>query len=318
MDKYSYTSADINIPIKILHDIGLIESITYHKRILLRHLQLSIINKCNLNCKYCSCSDIDRELKLSLKRIFIILEQARQSGCQAITITGGGEPLFHPKINRIIRECKRLDISVGLVTNGMILRRLKEEVTWCRISFDSDRPFNVWFQNELRRAIGKFPRTGWAFSFVAANLNSLGDLKEVVEFANKMKFTHVRVVSNILNPDEDIIEQARNMLKGIDEKVLYQSRNKPTRGTKKCLISLLKPIIGTDGNVYPCCGVQYALNDSENKFVKEMSMGKGEDLREMNQQQKYFDGSICDICYYQGYNKLLSLLIKKIEHKKWV
>jgi len=321
MEKNSYSSADIDIPVKLLHDRELVDGILEHKRILLRHLQLSVTNKCNLTCTYCSCRDKDKSLVLSLERILYILQQAKQVGCRAITITGGGEPLLHPDINDIIKECKRLDISVGLVTNGIAISKLEEGVRWCRISFDSDRSFSSKYIKGIEAAIEKFPDTDWAFSFVATNegrKNNFGDLKKVVQFANAKDFTHIRVVADILHPNKKIIKHTRRILREIDEKVVYQDRAKPTRGQKKCWISLLKPVIGTDGKIYPCCGVQYAIKNTKNDFISRMSMGDGENLENINQQQECFNGSVCDICYYQGYNRLLSLLLQDLEHKEWV
>lgn len=316
MKKSSYSSADVDIPVKLLHDIEFMKEITERRHVLLRHLQLSLTNKCTLNCEFCSCSDADREIELDPKRASAILEDAKEVGCKAITITGGGEPLLYRKINGIINECRLLDISVGLVTNGTVMKRLQRGVKWCRISFDPDRSFDRKFTRDIERAIETFHHTEWAFSFVLHK--KLGDLKKLVEFANAMDFTHVRIVSDILNPNELMMTQARHALEGIDERVIYQSRTKPTRGIKRCLISLLKPVIGTDGNVYPCCGVQYAIRNSRNDFIKEMSMGRAEDIVKINSHQDYFDGSVCDVCYYQGYNNLLSLLMEDLKHKEWV
>jgi len=321
MNKNSYSSADISIPVKILHDLELIKGMKNHKHILLRHLQLSVTNKCNLKCRYCSCSDVDRQLELDIERIFIILQKAKQAGCISITITGGGETLLHSKINEIIRECKRLGILVGFVTNGILLNRLEEDVGWCRISFDSDRVFSSEFANGIEKTAKRLSKTDWAFSFVIIDdslKNDFGDLKRLVKFANASNFTHVRVVVDIFHPDESLIVQARSILKGIDGRVFYQARNHSTKGTKRCWVSLLKPTIGTDGNIYPCCGVQYAINSSKKDFNPKMSMGRGEDIVDIIERQDCFDGSVCDVCYYQGYNNVLSLLLKDIEHKEWL
>lgn len=321
MDKNSYSSADISIPVKILHDLELIKGMVNRKHISLRHLQLSVTNKCNLRCRYCSCSDVDRQLELDVERTFIILQKAKQAGCISITITGGGETLLHPKINEIIKECKRLGISVGLITNGISLNRLEEGIGWCRISFDSDRVFSSEFANSIKKTIKRLSKTDWAFSFVIINdeiKSDFGDLRKLVEFANISNFTHIRVVVDIFHPDESLITQARSVLKGIDERVFYQARNHPTKGTRKCWVSLLKPTIGTDGNVYPCCGVQYAINGSKKDFTSEMSMGWGENILDIIERQDCFDGSVCDVCYYQGYNNVLSLLLQDVEHKEWL
>jgi len=318
MDNKSFTSADVQVPIKILHDNDLVRTATQHNTILLRHLQLCPTNRCNLNCEFCSCGDREKHLELDLDTIDTLLKDVQSLGCKAITITGGGEPLLHPNINEIIKKCKDRDIKVGLVTNGLLLDNLKEEVSWCRISFDSNRKFSE-LKEKVELAWDSFIDIDWAFSFVL--YDGFGDLDLVVEFANQRKFTHVRVVADIFNPNDKLMGLIPNTLRkdGIcDKRIIYQPRNEPTRGSKKCLISLLKPTIGANGQIYPCCGAQYAIKDSKRDFIKEMSMGHIKDIKEIMNDQRYFDGSICDVCYYKGYNNILGLMTEKVEHKEWV
>jgi len=313
MNTNSFTAADVQIPAKVLQDIKLVESVVKNKRIPLRHLQLCPTNKCNLNCKFCSCADRDISLMLSYSQIMNILIQASEVGCESVTITGGGEPLLHPRINDIIDSCYNLGIKVGLVTNGIALEKLDRKVDWCRISVDSTRDFDE-LKHDIRHTIELFHDIDWAFSYVL--YESVGGLPGVVEFANSYNFTHVRVVSDILSPNDDIMLDAKKLLEGIDERVIYQARSNPTRGAEKCWISLLKPTVGADGEIYPCCGVQYALNDSKRDFTGRMSMGT--DIKDINEGQKVFNGSICDKCYYSGYNQTLDLLMKDIKHPEWV
>jgi len=314
--KNSYTAADIDIPVKLIHDGRLLTSMTENKFILMRHLQLCPTNRCNLNCEFCSCGDREKNIEMPLVDVIKILDDAKGCGCQAITITGGGEPLMHPDINNIIRACRERFIKVGLVTNGMLLDRLTEAVDWCRISFDSKRNFkplaNV-MNKQLKRL--KFePNIDWAFSFVA--YAGVGHLRKLVKYANSHSFTHVRVVGNILDPSDDAITTCKSVLIGIDKKVIYQPRTRPTRGRKKCWISLLKPTIAADGTIYPCCGAQYALKDSKKDFHAALGMGK--DLKDVITKQLVFDGEICDKCYYDNYNRFMDLLMQPIKHTEWV
>jgi len=315
VNDHSYTAADISIPIKVLHDTELVNSIINYKYILLRHLQLCPTNACNLNCKFCSCGDRNNKTEMPYDKAAKILEDSKEVGCRSITITGGGEPLMHPRINDIIKKCDDLRIGVGMVTNGLLLDRLTTPVKWCRISFDSNRYFSK-LKPILSEAVKRFPKIDWAFSFVM--YDAIGDLEKVIDFANNNHFTHIRVVSDILHPEEDKIDKLKTGLTGKDQKIIYQSRSKPSVGAKDCLISLLKPTISAEGNIYPCCGAQYAIKNSKRDFVDKMSMGPAENIKEIVEKQQHFDGSICQVCYYSGYNKLLSLLNRDIAHGEWV
>lgn len=313
MKSTSFTAADVDIPIKVLHDSELVESISENKFIFLRHLQLCPTNRCNLNCKFCSCGDREKKLELSFDEIKSILDASKAAGCLALTVTGGGEPLLHKDINEVISYSYSIGINVGLVTNGVFLKNLKETPSWCRISFDSDRTFSD-IEQSVTEAVTLHPSTDWAFSYVLHN--GVGDIRKVVKFANAHDFTHVRVVCDIFAPNEDMLRDARRELEGIDQKVIYQPRSQPSHGSKKCWVSLLRPTIGADGHVYPCCGAQYAVKDSSKNFNSTMSMGKN--IEDIIVNQKKFDGSVCDVCYYGGYNKVLGLLMSEVEHREWI
>lgn len=311
----SYTAADIDVPIKLVHDSRLIQRITENKFILMRHLQLVITNRCNLDCDFCSCGDRDKQVEMPLLKVIELLDTAKGCGCKAITITGGGEPLMHPHINNIIRACNERFIKVGLVTNGILLDKLEENVTWCRISFDSARNFRP-LSKVLNRTIKRLksePKIDWAFSYVATGV---GYLKKLVKYANANGFTHVRVVSDINNPSDEIIMSCKSTLHGIDGKVIYQARTRPAKGVKKCWISLLKPTIAADGTIFPCCGAQYALKDSRKDY--HMALGMGKDLKEVITKQQVFDGSVCDVCYYDSYNRFLQMVMDDVDHLEWV
>ena len=104
-DKYSYTAADI-FPIKVLMDRELQDSIKNTGMIIPRHIQLAPTNLCNQNCSYCSCDNRSKKDSLSLDEIKGIVNDAKDLGCVAMTITGGGEPLMHSDyLLQILKEC---------------------------------------------------------------------------------------------------------------------------------------------------------------------------------------------------------------------
>jgi organic radical activating enzyme len=311
--KESYTSAS-TFPIKLLHN-----KVVENNKIIPLHIQLLPTNACNLNCSFCSCEDRDKKKKLELEQIVNIIDICRRHGTKAITITGGGEPLMYKEINEVINYANEGQIQVGLVTNGILLDKLNmhHNLTWCRISSSDDR---IPVYNTIEKALKVNPKTNWAFSHVVTKQPNYITIKNLIEFANKKRFSHIRLVSDLLDLDNTnmkgvVAEMTYNNVD--DSRVIYQDRKESTRGVKDCYISLLKPVITPEG-IFPCCGAQYALNNEKHDMINKMKMGDIKDLDYILNNQKHFNGSKCDVCYYSQYNDALSKIKSKVEHKNFV
>lgn len=86
-------------------------------------MNLMITGKCNLNCLHCFNAKDNAPLnsELSYEQIIDILDQARDIGVHAFTITGG-EPLVHRRFLDIIRAIYERDMFVfELNTNGLLI-----------------------------------------------------------------------------------------------------------------------------------------------------------------------------------------------------
>jgi hypothetical protein len=106
---------------------------------------------------------------------------------------------------------------------------------------------------------------------------------------------------------------------GVSDKLaIWQGRQHYFAGTPRCLISLLKPVIGADGMIYPCCGAQYAESVPAKDYPKSMVMGGVEDTNVIWDKQLAFDGSRCVKCYYEHYNSALAALVDDINHMQFV
>jgi len=336
--KISYASANIPFPAKILHHEKLIKSCKKKKYIPPIHIQLNPTNRCNFNCPFCSCSARDKKLELTYDEIIKTMKIGKKLGCESVTITGGGEPLMHQDINEIIDKIHKLGIEIGLVVNGTLLDRLKTKtlnrITWCRIS-SSDylgnelkkigMNFEIWF-DKIIESVETGRKVDWAFSHVVGEKPNYKLIGAIVNVANIFNFTHVRLVNDIFIADKltKQMNRIRNYLKKkkIDDSIVnYQDRSEWTRGTKYCYISLLKPVLGADGYWYPCCGTQYALANPARDYEKLMRMTEkrlDEGLKDIIENQKYFDGSICVKCYYHPYNQVLKIMLSEIKHEKFV
>lgn len=322
--KASYSAAD-SLPVKVLLNDKLLQEIKDTRVIPPYHVQLIPTNKCNLSCGYCSCSDEDREVELDVREVKKIISELARLGTKSVTITGGGEPLLHSDIEDIIWMILDHSIKVGLVTNGMMLNAIGSSVsgvTWCRISHSDDREFDGKYYKQLWSVVDNNPCVDWAFSYVVSPEPNLETISRVLEFANDNDFRHVRMVADLLQTDKVDLGKLRQRLEfnGVnDDRVIYQSRNVPEHGGP-CYICCLKPVIGADAKVYPCCGVQYALDEPSRKLADVFCLGDAEDMERIVKQysETPFDGSICKRCYYGSYNRVLKLLFLKVEHADFV
>jgi len=318
---FSYSAADI-FPVKLakIHVTGNCDKIEPI------HLQLCPTNYCNLNCSFCSCGNRNKKQSLSLEQIQMAIREYHLLNCRAVTITGGGEPLLHPDINPIISAIDYYGIKIGLVTNGTQFKRLSgralNRLTWIRVSFSDERVFDG--DNSFMDVEINSNKVDWAFSYVVGDRKKTNwtNIASIVRFANEFNFTHVRFVSDLLDTDmARSMNSIRKFLKNEkidDSRIIYQGRKEPTKGQKTCLISLLKPVLAPDGNIYPCCGVQYALEEPSKDFEPSMCMGPLIKASYLFHAQRHFDGSNCVRCYYSEYNRFLEVLRTPVEHQEFV
>ena len=323
--RISFTAAD-SFPLKLCINPPFVSRIA-HGYIAPIHIRLIPTNRCNLNCKFCSCSARNKNDELSIGDISTLAQTFADLGTQAVTITGGGEPLMHPEINAIIQIFVDLGIEVGLVSNGELLGNLTTKslnnLTWCRIFCSDERHFTLRIEQIIREAVFNAPNVDWAFSYVAGagGKFSPSNLSHWLLFANEHNFTHVRVVSDLLNVSNVSFDQAKKHLQAVnvDSKiVIWQERKEFQPGKTKCHISLLKHVIGADGYIYPCCGVQYAHQEADLDMPTSMRMGHWSDTRLIYLHQATFKGDNCAKCYYTNYNELIGDLLADIAHKVFV
>jgi hypothetical protein len=326
----SFTAAN-SFPVKIIQNMDLMEKLS-QGYIPPYHVQLNPTNVCTFHCDFCSCKNREKSDRLGKEETLHLIDTLSELGCGSITLTGGGEPTLFPFLDDIIERATSYGIDVGLVTNGSYKRpdyispEILNKVTWCRISCSDILPQQIdveqWFTNVITLVV-QAPKVDWSFSYVIGKNPNIFLLSRIINFANDNNFTHVRIVSNLLDldntPDMDNIKCLLTKERKLDDsKIIYQGRKKFTHGAKKCYISLLKPVVGAEGGLYPCCGTQYALDTPSLDYEKTMKMGEMNQIKKFYDKQKPFDGSKCVKCYYNEYNDLLSRILNKTEHKRFV
>lgn len=322
--KSSFTAAE-TLPIKLLKDEQVINSINNLKIIPPIHVQFIPTNKCNLNCSFCSCANEDRNIEMSIDEAMRIIDICKNLGTRAVTITGGGSPCLHPNINEIIEYFINSGIEVGFVDNGLALDKIKpatlNKMTWCRISHADFRPFTNKYKDILASIMNESFNIDWAFSYVVSKNYNFDTIVNVIDFANQMNLTHVRLVADILDPTKINMGKIKEEIIdfGVDDsKVVYQNRDIPTSGGD-CYICYLKPVISADCKVFACCGAQYYKKDAPKKMPNELCLGSAFDLSKIIENSTSpINGRICEKCYYRSYNDILSSMMSDLKHINFI
>lgn len=118
-------------------------------------MNLMITGKCNLNCLHCFNAKDNAPLntELTYEQVLSILDQARDIGIHAFTITGG-EPLVHKRFLDIVRAIYERNMFIfELNTNGLLITQQMLDVfkelgchPLIKISFDG-----VGYHNWIRQ-----------------------------------------------------------------------------------------------------------------------------------------------------------------------
>ncbi len=82
---------------------------------------IELSKACNLRCPFCYAdagSKTDDEL--SLQRILLLIQEAKENGAQTITILGG-EPLLFPKFKDVVSHVHSIGLTPLIFTNGTLM-----------------------------------------------------------------------------------------------------------------------------------------------------------------------------------------------------
>ena len=172
-------------------------------------MNLMITGKCNLNCLHCFNAKDNEKLntELSYQDIIGLLDQAKDIGIHAFTITGG-EPLFHPRFMDIIKEIYKRDMYVfELNTNGLLItQKMLDEFKeigcnpLMKISFDGISYHNIIRQNEKAeeltiKAIKLCIKNGFAVKVqTQVNLNNIDTLLKTAKLLDSLGVSKMRLI----------------------------------------------------------------------------------------------------------------------------
>ncbi len=297
---------------KLLHHLDRLEQIQKHGRFKPIMLELAPTNKCNLNCVFCSVANRDQTKQLSLSMMVETAETFQDLGLLSVEITGGGDPLCHPEIGRLIELLDDMGLNLALITNGLRLNKaLSQEqlkrLEWIRISLNT-----LDYHPDLRLEIPKGPTLG--FSYVWNRLSTREKLETVSHYAEKYDAQYVRVVPDCLSAQR--IDRTRREIAPLTKQFprfffSMKGYDKP----EECWLGYLRPFLNADGYIYRCSANPLI----ERRFHPDFRICHHTQVREYwRQRVKPFYTQNCGLCFFKPQNELISQLIHPVSHPNFV
>ncbi|MEW6263500.1 MAG: radical SAM protein [Thermodesulfobacteriota bacterium] len=304
-------------------------------------VELSLTNRCNHHCVWCSDQGLRRRLRGELTRDLVIktAEELKRGGVRGLVIEGGGEPTLHPDFSAITREIKELDLALGLITNGFILPREPWGLfEWIRVSLDAAGRdqyrtlkgvdgFDRVLSNLMAvAAAGRPPTLG--VGYVLTNRNDdPGQLEQLVLFLRKIKVSYIHFRPVVDHPELTSRTSLDYLKKyGTDEfsvniSALHDNRETGNGGLP-CLAHSLSAVIAADGSVFLCGRLNShesweALGNIRAQSFPEIWTGEKRRAQVRMVSEPGFCRSHCPQCRMTKYNKLLDGM-EKIKTRNFI
>jgi MoaA/NifB/PqqE/SkfB family radical SAM enzyme len=227
-------------------------------------------------------------------------------GLKTVEWTGGGDPTLYPYINDIIKFSHNIGLKQGLITNGILLRKIDQSnlnrLYWIRISMNCLDYVEGIEIPKIKGVMG--------FSYVMNEKTDQKVIKKLKVYAEVYAPKYIRIVPNCQATNEEQEKNNRTLSKMVaewGEPFFYQEKifDRP----KNCWWCYYKPYVAQDGWVFPCSSV--ILNENADyKFHENYRWCKMSDLPMMYERHmKPFNPKECNHCVFKRQNDLIEHLL---------
>ena len=139
-------------------------------------VELDTTEACDLACPGCVSEELmEAGRRFSSERLLEIGKELKDIGVKGVVLIGGGEPLAHPAIGKLMNYFGENDISIGITTNESFIKKyidiIANYASWTRVSMDAatDEMFS-----KLRPTKGG----GSKFDAIINNMRELAKIKK--------------------------------------------------------------------------------------------------------------------------------------------
>lgn len=263
------------------------------------HVRIKPINRCNHNCWYCAYrsdqlalgEDMDLGDRIPADKMFAIADDIVAMGVEAVTFSGGGEPLLYKELPEVIERLRRGGVRVAALTNGSNLRgrmadAFAQYATWVRVSLDAwdddsyaaarGLPHGAFSQlmDNIAAFVGRGSDCVLGVSLIVGEANHR-HIAEICATLGALGVNHVKISGAVVSNERDKnnayhrhladtvaqqIVKAREVANGRLDIVdhYHESNESFERGYTWCPFGQFLTVIGADSQVYVCQDKAYS------------------------------------------------------------
>lgn len=86
------------------------------------HAELDLTDRCNVACYFCNQQDLRTKESIPLPKLTDLIDELAGSGLKSVRLSGGGDPLFHRDVLRVMDHLAARGVVIdNLTTNGVAL-----------------------------------------------------------------------------------------------------------------------------------------------------------------------------------------------------
>jgi GTP 3',8-cyclase len=302
------------------------------------HVEIEVSKICNHSCVFCYSNGrryriINKTLSrknnfFPTQRLFKLIDELKENNVKSISLTGSGEPLVYKDIFKVINYITSKGIELGLTSNLSLSLTDKEiktlkKCSWIRVSINGtkfiyNKIHNPKDNSNFNRVINNIKNlvgnTTINISYIICDENKT----QIYNMAKLMMNLKVNSVSfrpaigysrNNIKYDKQTIKRL-NMAKNLEYNGFLVdiglNRLNDCKGINidiKCKILNYICFIDADGNVFPCCILQYNKANSYGNIIRKpfISVWKNRNKKKIN--MRY-----CPPCRHTSENICLDLL----------
>ena len=286
-----------------------------------------VVYGCNFSCKGCLCSSFNMKKEyMDLEKFKNVTLQLKKQGVKSIELCGGGEPMLHPNIKKMISwVTDNLHMSLGIMSNGSMIDDelsylIATRVNYLRVSV-YDHSYNFVIKKikrliEIRDEVEGDVVIG--VKFLIDKTNEQLVLERIKEITNNVEIDLVSVKAK--RGEKEIMDYAdiENKINSLNNKKVNVNLKK-TYLKGKCWMSPIHTLIDPFGDVYICC---YYMNRKEehcigNVFKKSFAeiWGSEEHIEKISN----IDARECNVfdCRWHKYNEQMLEILKRNTHHQF-
>jgi MoaA/NifB/PqqE/SkfB family radical SAM enzyme len=257
------------------------------------HVRIKPTNVCNHSCWFCAYrsdavslgSGMNEHDRIPREKMMEIVDDLIAMGVEAVTFSGGGEPLIYPNIAATVERLAAGGIKVGALTNGSMLRGRVADVfarhgTWLRVSIDGWDPASYARSRSVGedefykviRNLEAFSRRGSKCVLGASVVVDERNASHIFELCAQLKRVgvgHVKIAPCIVRDSaaendayharfEPTVRAQITEIRGLEESHFRVNDHyhalceRFDRSERRCMMAYLLTVIGADLTVYSC------------------------------------------------------------------